>query len=434
MRRRWSGLTALFLLAHLPAKAADEERYTLSIEQAANLATRWFEDGRSDDARRLLALMKQAGLSHPQLSFIEGQIALRDGDTAQAIGIFRGLLATDPTLIRVRLELAQALFLGRDFDAARYHFEIALGERSLPSTARSNILGHLRRIAAQTSHFSVTAMLVPDTNATQATRVDQIDILGRTYTLNEDAKARKAIGLALFVQARHAFGVEHRSFIRSAIEHRDYPGSRADFSYGHATTGHSVFAGRSVWQAEAGPHAAVYQGTRLYGGWLAQLSHARPLAEHILMAQSLSWRSLSYPRFDYLSGGQLWLTHDVRYGLSNESALAGTFSFGEHRAREAPYSYRAIEWRIGYLHELRGGMIAAARVAGTRFEYRAASPLFGQTRHDRQIRLEFDATLRNWSVFGFAPRLLLSHTDNRSNLALYGYRRTYYGIGATREF
>lgn len=378
--------------------------------------------------------MKRAEQRHPQLDFLEAQLALRDGDLPRAIRIFRALLTTDPALIRVRLELARALFLARDFEAARYHFEIALGERDLPETTRANILGFLRRITAQVSTFRVTAMLVPDTNANQATSANEINILGRTFTLNEDARARRAVGLALIGESRHAFGPEHRSFVRSYFEHRDYPERRADFTYGQASVGHSVFLGQSTVSAELGPHASIYQGVRLYSGGLWQITHFRPLTQRLLLSQSLLWRRLSYPRFEFLSGRQAWLTHELRYALDNVSALTGAVGVGANRAREAPYSYRAWEWRAGYLRELTLGFIVELRIAGNRFDYDGELPLFGEVRHDRQRRFELDATRRDWSFYGFAPRLLLSFTSNRSNLPLYAYRRSYYGIGLTREF
>lgn len=60
------------------------------------------------------------------------------------------MLSGNPSLTRVRLELARALFATGDFAVARYHFEIALGQ-TLDEQVRENAYAFLRAIRGRTS-------------------------------------------------------------------------------------------------------------------------------------------------------------------------------------------------------------------------------------------------------------------------------------------
>ena len=81
----------------------------------------------------------------PQVLFLRAQLAFAEGDYRDAIAIFRGMLTRNPSLTRVRLELARALFAAGDFDAARYCFEIALGQ-TLDEGVKENVCAFLRAI------------------------------------------------------------------------------------------------------------------------------------------------------------------------------------------------------------------------------------------------------------------------------------------------
>lgn len=426
-------LSAVLLALPVVASAQAGASLNMSIDEAARLATRWFEEGRPEEASRMVKLLRATPEPHPQILFLSGQLAMADGDFRLAVSEFRRLLSEDPSLIRVRLELARALYELRDFDAARYHFELALGE-DVPEAARANIQGFLQRIRSQISSYSLSAMLVPDSNVNQSTRAETVDVLGRTFTLNGDARAKSALGLALVGQSRHAFGGEHRSFVRTYLEHREYPARYADFSFLQVTLGHSLQQGPSTWTLEAGPLASIYQDKGLYRGGMAQLSHGRPLGRSLWLNQSLNWKQLDYPDYTYLSGHQTWLGHDLRYAINRTSVASLSLWLGKSRAAESAYGYQAAEWKIGYLKELGRGFTVELRLAGSRFDYSGESPLFGEVRHDREGRVEVDITRRDWSWRGFAPKLTLTHTDHRSNLPLYNYRRTYLGLGVTREF
>lgn len=436
---RRAGVAGLLVLAAvLPvatAGAAEPAAVQLSEQQAAELATELFERGRIEEARRLILPLRQASRPLPQVVFLSAQLALHDGRLQDAIDELRRMLAQDATRLRVRLELARALHLAGELEAARYHFEIALGGTDLPPATRRNITAHLREIAARSSIWGITLVVGADSNANQATANETVVLLGQSFVLDDDARARRATGAVASVHGRQAFGSGRLAFLRGYLEGRDYPGHSNDFAYAQFSIGRGFALGDSLLSLEAGTHGARFQGRYLYSGALAQLSHARRLAPRLSLTQTLQWKRLDYdPVYDHLSGDQAWLSQELRYALAANAALDLTLALGAHRARDDASSYRGGEARIAYLHEFDGGLSGEVRVAANRFDYGAALPLFEGVRHDRQLRLELDLTRRDWRLFGFAPRLSLTTTRNRSTIPLFDYRRNFIGAGLTREF
>lgn len=439
MTKSWRVLCAQALTAALlfscgaGASEVPHETQSLSVDTAAELATQWFDEGKFDEAKKLVALLRKSSHPHPQVIFLSGLIAAREGRYQAAIDEFRYLLGHDPSLLRVRLELARALFDAGDFDAAKYHFEIVLGA-ALPEAVVSNIHSYMTTIRHQTSFLSVSAMFVQDSNPSQATNEDSIRIFGKSYKLDANAKAQSANGLAIYANSRYAFGEEKRFFIRAQFEHRDYQSGNSDFTQLQAIAGRNVFLGASTLELGIGKILSRYGGEALFDGRVLELGHTRPLTQRLFLAQSWNRRNLDYARYDYLSGRQDWFLNELRYAISGASTLSFSAALGLNHAADNAYSYRATDFGIGLATETASGFNVAARIAAANFDYQDKSPFFDEIRRDQQERMELDITWRRWYWNGFAPRMTITYAHNHSNLTLYEYSRLSGGIGVTRDF
>lgn len=412
---------------------AESQSITINYDQAIGLAAKWILEKRFAPARKMLEALEKAHPNDPQVLFLEGQLAFAEGDYKTAVTIYRRMLTKNPALTRVRLELARALFAARDYDAARYHFEIALGQ-TLNAQVRENVYAFLRAIRGRTTWLRVSAVFGPDSNPNFATDARTVDILGTTFVLNPDARARRSFGANITAQGRYAFGEENRYFASAALEYRDYAGAYADLGVLEVTLGRTFVAGDTLWSAELGPLVADYQHNELYHGTLARLTHARPLAERLLSSTSVSAKRLEYPNFDYLTGNQYWVGTSLRYGLDPTSGVWTSVSWGRSLARDAPYRYRAAGAALGYTKELPKHFNVRAEVSAYRYDYDEPLPLFGVERRDELVQFDFGVTARDWSYRGFAPTLTLSAGRNDSSIPLYSYRRRFAGVGVTREY
>jgi Flp pilus assembly protein TadD len=130
-------LGVLALLRTVASSAATDEEIAT--------ATRLLASGRLEEAEPLVARLRREEAPPLQVLFLSGAIFLERGRYDDAAEEFRRMLVRDPTLLRPRLELARALFLAGDYQAARYHFEQVLSV-PLPETVRNNVLAYLTLI------------------------------------------------------------------------------------------------------------------------------------------------------------------------------------------------------------------------------------------------------------------------------------------------
>ena len=107
-------LLALMLAAvGMPALAGAQEaprRSGLSAESLIEAARAALAKGELEDAEFLLQGIKPGEGNADDLDFLRGSIAMAREDWQTAIARFRAMLIRDPTLPRVRLDLALAYF------------------------------------------------------------------------------------------------------------------------------------------------------------------------------------------------------------------------------------------------------------------------------------------------------------------------------------
>ena len=172
-----------------PAPEAPASPAGLTDMQAGRLLLR---AGRLEHARAFLEQARPAGEEERiERLFLLGRIEMRLGMPKRAAERFEAILALRPGLVRVRLELARALYAaGRDGEA-RHHFTTTLAAE-LPASVGAAVEGYLRRLNVRkrwSLSFSVSRL--PEI---QRPERETVLIGGVPFRLDEDARSSSGAG------------------------------------------------------------------------------------------------------------------------------------------------------------------------------------------------------------------------------------------------
>ena len=141
-----------------------------SVQDALLNAKQLLAQGKLDEAERIYAALRTSNNeeARTEATFQLAHIRLRQGRPKQAIPLFLEILNRRPDLVRVRLDLARAYFLDKNYEDATFQFELVKGG-SLPPAVLANVdvfLDTIRRQKNWTLHFALSP--VSDSNINQA--------------------------------------------------------------------------------------------------------------------------------------------------------------------------------------------------------------------------------------------------------------------------
>lgn len=346
------------------------------------------------------------------------------GRLDEAIATLRAILARDPGNGQARLELAFALEQAGDLVAARYHLELALGAELTPAQ-KDRALFDLRRIreASTTASFAINT-LPPVRSRTV------VDAAGNASTLTGDSSD----GLGVVASGRLALGGDLRNFVRGTVDWRDYGGRLDDFLFGQASAGRVFRAQRTTYTAELGALASQYQRRHWYTGGLLQGGATFYAGHELTWTTTALARRIEFTDLKGATANQAYLFSDLRWVRPGSIAYGVGATAGASRARDDWRGFDYGELRANWLREYRGGVIVEARTGVGLANYGAIEPGFTRVRRDVSGWIGLDLTLREWSIFGLAPRLSVAYTRVDSNAQTYDSRRATSGVGLTSTY
>ena len=377
------------------------------------------------------ALFREGMTSLTEAHRVKGDA--RDEHLDRAIAAFRKMLIADPSLVRVRFELARAFFLKEEDSLARRHFEIVQAGKP-PAGVALNVNLFLAQIRAR-KRWSVRVgiAIAPDSNVSASTdeKTILIDVFGQRLPFTyQGADKKSGIGLSAWAGGEYQYPLDPRWRLRAGgdISRREYRGSDFDRMTLGAHLGPRWLIGRA---SEASVLASVRQS------WLSDEEDLRDVGVRLEGRHRLSRRTTAhlnasrherrYEGRDHLdgpltdaSGGICWIASPT---LRVDSALGWARQRTE-RERER----NASRWgRLGVTFALPWGFTLGG--AGTLRWARYAGGwapfvIGGGKRRDITRSLRVNVHNRGFTVGGFSPQVSLVQEDRTSNAQLHGYDRT----------
>ena len=412
--------------------AAAQHKAISGLEAAELL----MQAGRLEEAKRVLAVLEKAAPGDAQVQFLVGMIAVQERDYSRAIARFRRILVGQPGLARVRLELARAFYLAKDYDNAERQFRFArAGDLSEAVKARIDIyLAAIRQ--ARTLTYSGSLAVVPDTNINAGPSLSSVTLYGLPFQLAPGARASSGVGFAAdgsFDWSPHP-GNTLRFRLGGQLDTLDYPNHQFD------DTSLGGYAGPRLLfkRLDISLLATMFQrwyGDRPYNtGVGVSIPVLYTLTPRLGLTGSLSALSMRYD----MPPGQNGLARSASLGLVSTLNTATQASLVASVTRQDAavnaYAYTARQVQFTGSRDLPWGFTVAISPAYMTLHYDGGLAAFGQPRRDTQWRIGTTLLNRRIDLSGFTPRVSYTHTDNRSDLAFYAYHRDQWMIGLTRAF
>ena len=404
-----------------------------SIDPRITQAEALFAANNLVELKPLLATLKQENPPHLAVLFLAGMVANLEKDYATAANEFRAMLTRDPSLIRPRLELALALQKNGNRIAAKYHYEQVL-VANLPDTVKRNVHQQLGDIRERLPTLRMSVDLVSDSNPNQTTNSRVIQIGGLSYVLNDAGSAKSVVGVLVTADANLPLPSDPSWYAHAYGEVYEYPNCALDLMYGEVSVGKRFDKGEHSLAVQLDVHASSFQDRALYNGYLARTNlFMRPMPK-LAVVLDASFRTNDYDKLTFLSGNLMTVGINNIYVPSPTQRWDLGASITKNNADEAAYSFTQPGLSARFIQEWAGGWITGARLQGLFATHDAPDPFFGETRRDKEARLEVDMYNRKLKLWSFSPKLLMGIVKRESNLDLYSYDRVYVRAGLSTEF
>lgn len=381
-------------------------------------------------------LARDPSVDHYDLLFSVGMMSVQRKDYPRAIQAFREILATRPELTRVRLELARALYLNGDDNAARLHFERVLGG-DIPAPVAANVRRYLAAIRSKKSwSLNISLGYIADSNANNGTEQDIVHFFGVPFRVGDSAKQQSGSGVSLWAKGTYRFKLTDQTGIMTfaSVARRDYQNSSYDDMTMRVGAGPS-WSGKSM-SINVMPLLAY----RTYGNepysrsagirteWNAQLANRWTMDVNTEWLDTRNAISSAYDEKNSQLNAYLYYVPDSRT----------TFRIGSNlqqvNSRTSYLGYTSAGVSLGVFRDWTHGVTTGLSWLYQRAAYKDVQPFFNAKRNDAINVFSLSVGKRDWAIAGFMPVLSLTHIRDASSIDFFSYKRTVVELHFDQRF
>jgi tetratricopeptide (TPR) repeat protein len=349
--------------------------------------------------------------------------------------LLREILDEQPEAQRVRLELAHVLDLMGDEAGARRALREAQAGGLPPEVARMVDRYSAALRAQKPIGASIDMALAPDSNINRATRSDTLGTVLGDFALDQDARQRSGVGLALRGQAyaRIALDKQVNMLARVSSSADLYRASEFNDVALAASLGPELRAGADRISFEAGGLWRWYGGAAYSRAATLGLSYFHPMGRKSQLRATANV-ALVDNRRNRLLDGQTWSASlGYERAISQRAGLGLTLSVDRQALRDPGYSTWGGQAALFAYREV-GPVTLVASVSHGHLKADERLLLFARARSDKLYRASLGATFRSLRVGAFAPFARATFERNLSTSEIYDYRRLRTEVGLTRAF
>jgi Tfp pilus assembly protein PilF len=427
-------LVSLLILFGGIANADDKPaQIQLTDQQVLALAEGFVQRGETAAAIQLYGMLLRNPNQEIRIEavFQLAGIAMARGDLDTAIEYYRAILDRNPELTRVRLELARAHFMNRDFRAAEFHFQFVRADSELPPEVAQRVDMFLALIRQQKNWtLDVGFALIPDSNINHvsgATEECVNTMFGFLCRPLEDKKS--GVGVRLSAEGNYFTRITRRWSIRSTIglSALDFPGGDfRDYSLRLASGPRYVFDKGEI-SVQPNYSSRWYRGEHFSHSYGLGTDTNWQVGGRWILGGGAFWRTTVFndERMNEIFGnGNDWGVYvRPRYYLDSRSFVMAGLGYNQNDAKYDYHRSDSINYSLGYFREFSFGLTSFSRVdlINTRFEGERLFPMkngdiASLRRNDWTTQLSTRLSHRRLQKWNMTPALSYTYIRRDSNV------------------
>lgn len=428
---------------------------TLPFELRVAAIEQLIANGAFDDADALLTNLNPPPGAGPEIDarFLRGALRKAQGQLPEAIAIFRELLAAHPKLTRARFELAHALFLQQEDEAAQHHFDLVRGALNNPDLDRvvQSFVDQMaqRRRWTASAYFSIA----PSTNLNQGADTRTVSFNGLDFSLDEHTHRKSGVGVVAGFNAGYRYPLTDRldMVVGGGANARQYEedvfndyvatgevGPRYRFDWGdvglYATASRRWFS-RDAYQlgktAPSGHTIGADPYALFMGGRLAISTRFSP---QDVSNSSFACLQKRYDVFVWQDGWNCSEQLSIDHFIDSSTFVRLLGGFEMERTHTDNQNYMAGNVGVGVYHEFGWGVTLYGQMTYTRRAFDGIYPTTTYARNDNRYDASLMITKRDWQIFGLAPSLQYTYSLQDSNVDFTNFDAHGVSITLTKKF
>ena len=442
----------------LPTSVAKDISNFLSAIEERNptiYAQELLQENRPNEALTELQRLTDAHPDNLDIFFFLGETSLRMAHNPvltedernklldEAIRAFEYMLAQDPELHRVQLELARAYFLKGNDALAKKHFKSILADEP-PGPVSDNIDRFLSTINQRKPwQIRVTVSTTYDNNIGSGSGNNIIEIYNLPFVLNnEQEEIKSGMGLSLQVGGEYQHQINDRYRLRTGgdIAFKTWPQNN-EFD----TTSISAYVGPSFSINNSGQMSILATlSNRFKGanhtpssrdvGLRIETSHQ--INARLTVKTQTYWYDRSYNSSKELNGAGGDISVNIYYQITPTLQGELAFGYGYDNPTDSKWRQKRNSIEFGLSTIFMENFVVAGNVGikNSKYEGNWRPYTDGTPRKDKLYFFRINVSRQNYSLLGFKPQFYITNEKLRSNAQLYSHNKIYAGINFTRTF